>query len=41
MAHSDDATKVLEQAVPTANSDGDVTSWNITYSYEKNYSKTC
>lgn len=40
MAHSDDATKVLEQAVPTANSDGDVTSWNITYSYEKNSYKT-
>ena len=32
MAHSDDATKKLEKAIPTTNSDGKVVKWDITYS---------
>ena len=36
MAHSDDATKKLEKAIPTTNSDGKVVKWDITYSYDKN-----
>ncbi|MDB4681328.1 hypothetical protein OAE88_00310 [bacterium] len=36
MAHSDDATKKLEKAIPTTNSDGKVIKWDITYSYDKN-----
>lgn len=35
MAHSDDATKKLEKAIPTTNADGKVVKWDITYSYEK------
>ena len=41
MAHSDDATKKLEKAVPTLNSDGKVIKWDIDYSYTKgDYSVT-
>lgn len=40
MAHSDDATKTLEKAVPTKNTDGNVVKWDITYSYEKNEYKS-
>lgn len=38
--HSEDATKVLEEAIPTTNSDGNVVSWKVTYSYEKESYKT-
>ena len=40
MAHSDDATKTLEKAVPTTNTDGNVVRWDLTYSYEKNEYKS-
>ena len=33
MAHSDDATKAWVSAIPTKNSDGNVTEWNCKYKY--------
>lgn len=35
MAHSDDATKKIEKAIPTTNADGKVVKWDIEYSYTK------
>ena len=35
MAHSNDATKKLEKATPTTNTDGKVVKWDISYSYTK------
>ena len=40
MAHSDDATKKLEKAIPTKNADGNVIKWVLIYSYEKNEFKS-
>ena len=33
MAHADDATKTWISAIPTKNSDGNVTEWKIKYKY--------
>jgi len=33
MAHSDDATKAWVSAIPTKNSDGNVTEWMLNYKY--------
>lgn len=36
MAHADDATKTLSKAVPTKDSEGNVTKWDISMTYNKN-----